>query len=305
MKSKVFVFFGMVVLVANSVLAQNGLLEILDEEQEDTPQYTMATFKATRISYGHSIETRKKGILEISMTTRFWNTPSLNSQSFVADKMNARIALEYGMSDRFSVGVGGSTWDGLFDMYFKYRLLRQRDDKKGSFLSITLFQNTSYNSEAIALPSIATGFSKRLSFTSQALIARKFTRDFSFQITPTFVHRPLRFTEETPKNYVALGFGGRYKLGAHLALVSEYYLVGGNRSESYPTYGPFSIGTNWELGDIMLQFMLTNASHIVEDAFITGTQYNFNFKNPNLNFGFRATYVIHFNRKLKGLKLQN
>ncbi len=304
MKSKEILFFFILVLTANGLLAQKGLLEILDEEQQESPQYTLATFKATRISYGHSIETRKKGILEVSVANRFWNTPNLYSQSFGADKMNARIALEYGISDRLSTGFGGSTWDGLFDGYLKYRLIRQRSDSESSPVSVTLFQNASYYSEGITAPNIDDSFSSRLSFTSQALIARKFTSDFSLQIAPTWVHKGMRYSEEDPKNYFALGIGGRYKLGGHLSLVSEYYAVF-NRKESYDTYGPFSIGVNWELGDVMLQFMLTNASHIVEDAFITGTSYNFNFKNPNLNFGFTATYVIHFNRKLKGLKQAN
>lgn len=304
MKIKEILFFLILVLAINGLMAQKGLLDILDEEQQDSPQYTMATFKATRISYGHSVETRKMGILEVSVANRFWNTPSPYSQSFGADKMNARIALEYGISDRLSTGFGGSTWDGLFDGYLKYRLIRQRSDKEGSQFSITLFQNASYNSEGITAPNTNDNFSSRFSFTSQALIAKKFTSDFSFQIAPTFVHKGLRFLDADPKNYFALGFGGRYKLGGHLSLVSEYYQVF-NPKESYDTYGPFSIGANWELGDVMLQFMLTNASHIVEDAFITRTRYNFNFKNPNLNFGFTATYIIHFNRKLKGLKQEN
>ena len=288
-------------LGANSIMAQKGLLDILEEEQQEGPQYAMATFKATRITFGHSIETRKKGILEVSAVNRFWNTPSLTSQSFGADKLNTRIALEYGINDRLSTGFGGSTWDGLFDGYLKYRLVRQRNDKEGSPVSVTLFQNGSYYSEGLSVPNVDDNFSSRLSTTTQLLIARKFNSSFSLQMAPTLVHKGFRFSGEDPTNHLALGFGGRYKLGGHVSFVSEYYAVF-NPVESYDTYGPFSIGVNWELGDVMLQFMLTNASHIVEDAYIAGTRYNFNFKNPNLNFGFNATYVIHFNRKLKGLE---
>lgn len=304
MKIKEIALLLILVFVVNSLFAQKGLLEILEDERGNNPQYTMATFKTTRISYAHSIETRKKGILEVMVTNRFWNTPSQYSQSFGADKMNSRIALEYGISDRLSTGFGGSTWDGLFDLYLKYRLVRQRDDTKGFPISITMFQNASYNSNAYTNPYIDDGFGNRLSYTSQALIARKFTSDFSFQLAPTFVHKGFRISEEDPQNHFALGLGGRYKLGGHFSLVSEYYAVF-NPIKTSDSYGPFSVGVNWELGDVMLQFMLTNASHIVEDAFITGTRYNFNFKDPNLNFGFTATYVIHFNRKLKGLKQAN
>ena len=39
----------------------------------DTTFYTIATFQATRIQLSHSVETRKKNVLEISVMTRYWN----------------------------------------------------------------------------------------------------------------------------------------------------------------------------------------------------------------------------------------
>lgn len=272
------------------------LLGILENEQKDIPKYTSATFKMTRIAIGHSIETRKKGVLEIFVANRFWNTPELRTQSFFVDRLSSRIALEYGISDRLSLGFGGTSFDGLFDGYLKYKLVQQRDDGKGSPFSITLLQSSSYNSNAF--PNADTSFSDRLAFTTQALIAKKFSQDFSLQITPSFIYRGNLASNEDPRNHFAIGFGGRYKLGSHLSLVSEYYYTA-NPIESFDVYAPFALGVNWEIGDIMLQFMLTNAQRIVDDAFITQTRNNFNFKNPNLNFGFNATYVIHFKRGLK------
>lgn len=294
--------FWMLVVMAVPVLGQEGLLDILEQEHKATvPTYVSATFKTTRITYGHSVETRKKGILEIMLSNRFWNTPALQSQSFGVDKMNARIALEYGISDRLSTGFGGSTWDGLFDGYLKYRLVRQRPKGEGSPFSITIFQNASYFSEGLTLPDVDDSFSNRLSYTSQLLIARKFGPNFSLQLTPTYVRRSVRYGDIDTRNHVALGIGGRYKLSHHVSLVSEYYRVF-NPLDNFDTYGPFGLGVNWEIGDVMLQFMLTNAPSMVEDSFITGTKNNFNFKNPNLNFGFNFTYVLHLKRKLKGLK---
>ncbi len=272
------------------------LLGILDNEQKEIPKYTSATFKMTRIAIGHSIETRKKGILEIFVANRFWNTPETRTQSFFVDRLSSRIALEYGISDRLSIGFGGTSFDGLFDGYLKYKLVQQRDNGKGSPFSITLLQNSSYNSNAF--PSVTESFSHRLGFTSQVLIAKKFSKDFSLQIAPTFVHRASLATVDDSESHFAIGFGGRYKLGSHLSLVSEYYYTA-NPIESFDVYGPFALGVNWEIGDIMLQFMLTNAQRIEDGAFITQTRNNFNFKNPNLNFGFNATYVIHFKRNLK------
>lgn len=297
MKAKKVFFLLLLVGTANIVGAQD-LLDLLDDEGKDTPRYTLATFKSTRISFGHSIETRKKGILEIFVANRFWNTPNLGTQSFAADRLSSRIALEYGISDRLSAGIGGTTFDGLFDSYLKYKLIQQRKDKRGSPISMTLFQNASYFSKAITNTNVKDDFANRLSFTSQLLIAKKISPKFSLQIAPSFIHRGLRLSPEDPNNHFALGFGGRYKLGHHVSIVSEYYTVF-NPIKSRDSYGPFSLGINWEIGDVVLQFMLTNAVNMVEDAFITQTYNNFNFRNPNLNFGFNATYIIHFKRGLK------
>lgn len=289
----------MIVLLAAGLSGNaQDLLQILDEERPDQLRYADATFKTTRISYGHSVETRKKGILEIFVANRFWDSPAPRSQSFVADRLSTRFALEYALSDRFSAGLGGTTWDGLFDGFLKYRLMRQSAGKEGPPVSVTLFQNASYYSEGESDPTIADAFTDRLSFTTQALIASKLTRNFSLQLAPTYVHKGLSYYGQPDNDYFALGLGGRYKLGGHVSVVSEYYWLL-NPTETPQTYGPFSIGVNWEMGDVMLQFMLTNAVNMVEEAFITGTRNNFNFRSPNLNFGFNFIYVIHFKRNLQ------
>lgn len=297
MKNKIL--FVLLVIAGLPKATGQDLLDILEKEQKnDSIHFVDATFKTTRISFGHSVETRQKGILEIFVTNRFWDRPGSSSQSFMADKVNSRIALEYAISDRLSTGFGGSTWDGRFDGYVKYRLIRQRSGTKNTPLSLTVFQNASYYSAGIPNPYIEDDFMDRTAFTTQALIASKITRDLSLQLSPTFVHRRLKYYPDDPNNYLAIGFGGRYKLGNHVSFVSEYYAVL-NPMKSRDTYGPFSLGVNWELGDVMLQFMLTNAAYTVEDAFITQTRYNFNFRNPNLNFGFNFTYLIHTKKKLK------
>jgi len=274
------------------------LLQILEEERPKQLQYAEATFKTTRITFGHSVETRKKGILEIFVANRFWDSPAPRSQAFVADRLSTRFALEFAATDRLSAGLGGTTWDGLFDGFLKYRLIRQTVGKQGSPISVTLFQNASYYSQGVSDPVIADGFADRLSFTTQALIASKVNRNFSLQLTPTYVHKGVSFYGEPNNEHFALGIGGRYKLGRHLSFVSEYYWLV-NPAEASKTYGPFSIGVNWEIGDVMLQFMLTNAVNMVEEAFITGSRNNFNFRNPNLNFGFNVAYIIHFKRNLR------
>lgn len=300
MKTKIIFSLALVLLTTVHCSFSQDLLEILESEQQNDVQFTPATFKMTRIAFGHSTEVRGKGILELFVANRFWNTPADRAQSFVADRLSSRIALEYGISDKLTFGVGATTFDGLFDAHLKYRILQQSNEK-GLPFTITLFQNMSYNSSPIANQAIADDLADRSAFTSQLLFSKKVSKDFSLQVSPTYIRKSLGLAANDPENFFALGIGARYKVGPHVSLVSEYAHTF-NPIKSFDTFDTFAIGANWELGDIMLQFMLTNAVNMVEDAFIVQTKNNFNFRNPNLNFGFNATYVFHLRNRLKNKK---
>ncbi|WP_343912351.1 DUF5777 family beta-barrel protein [Aquimarina litoralis] len=301
MKNNIFFLLLIICVGFNNMAQAQDLLETLEKEYPDTPQYEIATFKSTRIAIGHSIENRKKGVLQIMAMNRWWNVPNHQGQSFVADKWSARLALEYGISDRLSTGFGWTTLEDVYDGFLKYNLIRQRKKSKKSFFSITLFQNASYRSESNGRSAIYggfedTSFQDRLAFTSQVLIARKFTPQFSAQISPTFIHRGSSLSDEDPNNHFAVGIGGRYKVGGHVSIVSEYYYVA-NPIQSVDTFGAFALGVNWELSDLILQFHMTNAWSTVEDVFITQTPNNFNLQDGNFTFGFTATFALHLSQK--------
>jgi hypothetical protein len=276
--------------------AQESLFKSVNKMELDTTFYTIATFQATRIQLSHSVETRKKNVLEISAMTRYWNIPSESSNAFFADRMSARFGLEYGLTNRLTFGAGFSTINSISDVFLKYRLLRQQDNGRQKF-SITLLQTASHNgnNESFYYNTPQTNsFGEELSFTTQLLIAKKFTRNFSFQVMPTYVKKnsvPAPTLDN--ENLYAIGFGARYKVSRHVAIASEYYYLA-NPNESTPVYSPFSLGVNWELSDLMLQFKMTNTPDFVEEAFITRTGRNFNFKDGNFFFGFHATYFIQF-----------
>ncbi|WP_299061704.1 DUF5777 family beta-barrel protein [uncultured Polaribacter sp.] len=275
-------------LIVNCSINAQDLLEKLNQEFPDTPVYEIATFKTTRIGLGHSIETRKKGALQISLYNRYWNFPTPRSERFLADKVSSRYGLEYAFSDNFTAGLGYTNFDEISDGFLKYRLLKQQKNNKKRYVSITLVQGFSHRTNLANKDQFA--------FTSQALIARKINRDFSLQISPTFIHKQATLADIDPKSQFAIGFGGRHKIGGHTAIVSEYYYVA-NPLKSIDTYNAFMVGLNWEVGDLMVQLQVTNARNFAEDTFITQTAHNFNFKDPNLHFGFNVTFLLHTNKK--------
>ncbi|WP_299045782.1 DUF5777 family beta-barrel protein [uncultured Polaribacter sp.] len=299
MKNRTHPFLILVLLFASHVSSNaQDLLKKLDKEHKDTLQYKIATFKTTRIGLGHSIETRKKGTLEISLYNRYWDKPNTQSQRFLADEVNTRYGLSYSFSNDFTVGFGYANFDKISDGFIKYKLAKQRVHDKKSPLSITLVQSLSHRKFDNANTNLYSPSSSenKYSFTTQALIARKFSPELSLQISPSFVYRASSNNNNNPNAQFAIGFGGRHKINTHTSIVSEYFYVV-NPVKSIDTFNSFLIGINWEVSDLMLQFHLTNARNFAEDTFITETANNFNFKDPNLHFGFNATFILHTKKR--------
>ena len=194
--------------------------------------------------------------------------------------------------------LGYTNHDKITDGFAKYKILKQRQNSKKGFVSITLVQGFSHrnieNTNTTLYESVTT--SDKYAFTSQILVARKLNPDFSLQITPTFIHRESSSLTDDLNNQFAIGFGGRHKIGGHASIVSEYFYVA-NPLKSVDTYNVFMVGVNWEVSDLMLQFQITNARNFAEDTFITQTRNNFNSKDGNFHFGFNVTFVLPTRKK--------
>ena len=299
MKNKhIFKLLTLCFIVIHSSINAQGLLDKLENEFPDKPVYEIATFKTTRIGLGHSIETRKKGALEISLYNRYWNIPNFEGQRFLADVVSTRYGLDYAFSDNFTLGLGYTNHDKISDGFLKYKLLKQRQNSKKGFISITLVQGISHRSIENTSGSIyqQNSSTDKYAFTSQVLIARKMNTELSLQVAPTFIHREKNLWSDDPNNQFAIAFGGRHKIGGHASIVSEYFYVA-NPIKSIQTYNTFMIGVNWELSHLLLQFQMTNARNFAEDTFITQTRNNFNAKDGNFHFGFNATFVLHTKKK--------
>lgn len=288
---------GIVIFICMSLVQWSHAQDLEDVLKKESvavrSDYVLSTFKATRISIGHSVETRKKGALEISFMSRYWDIPQERSNSFIADRMSTRFGLDYAFSDKFTIGIGAAAPSGIFDTFFKYRLLQQEVNGTGSPFAITLLQAGTYRSKQLTGVEKRDSFINKTAFSTQLLIARKLTSDFSLQVAPTFIHRSSSSNPVNDPNHFAIGFGGRYKVGNHVSVVSEYYYLA-NELASTNTFGAFSLGANWEVGSIVLQFKMTNNPFFTEDTFITQTRRNFNFRDGNFFFGFQGTYYIQF-----------
>lgn len=280
------------VCLSYSTQAQE-LTDILDSEIPATTEYISATFKGTRIINGHSIENRKKGVLEFLISHRFGRISDGEEQFFGIDESNIRLALEYGLTDNIMLGLGRSSFEKTYDGFIKYKLLKQTTGEKTFPVSISLFGSVARKTLKDYLPENEPSFNDRLFYTTQILIARKFNESFSFQLSPSYIHRNSVVIDDDPHDIFALGAGMRLKLNKRMSINSEYYHTF-NPLESKEVENVFSIGVDIETGGHIFQLVLSNANTMIEKGFITETTDNF-FKG-DIHFGFNISRAFHLQK---------
>jgi len=250
--------------MGNSILliAQDDLLDLLDEETPEETYLVEATFKGTRLINGHSIETRRKNNLDFLISHRFGRINGGPYELFGLDQANVRIGFDYGVTDRFNIGIGRNSFEKTFDGYLKYRLLRQSTGAKAVPLSVTLLGSSSLETLRDPIYEDELEFSDRLAYTAQVLIARKFNSSISLQLMPSFVH----FNTIRPE-----AENNDYQFNQLLT----------------DARNAIAIGFDIETGGHVFQIHFTNSQSMVEKAFIS--EVSNDFWNGDIHFGFNIS----------------
>src|SRR5688500_19215077 len=100
-----------------SVTAQeeDDLLSLL--EDEETVNYTTASFKANRVVNLHSLENTAGGELDIKISHRFGFLSGGFYELFGLDLATIRIGGDYGITERLMVGAGRSNFEKTYDEF--------------------------------------------------------------------------------------------------------------------------------------------------------------------------------------------
>ena len=281
-----------------TLYGQDDLMNLLDSTAKPVINYTSATFKSTRIMNGHSIERMPHGQLDFRISHRFGTVNSGLYNFFGLDQATIHLGLEYGITDWFMVGIGRGTYEKTVDGYTKFSILRQSTGAREMPVSVSLFSSIAANGLKWSDPTRTNYFSSRLAYTNQILIARKFNKTFSLQITPAMVHRNLVTTTLDPNDLWAVGAGGRIKLSKRISLNGEYYYVI-NRTNymSQQIYNPLSVGIDIETGGHVFQIILTNSTATIEKGFIGETTGR--WTKGDIHIGFNISRVFNLNKKSK------
>lgn len=278
-----------------TVYAQDSsLLQLLDQsmDQHAAPEVVTGTFKATQLVNLPTTESPGKKSLQFLIMHRFGKLNDGAYALFGLDNAEIRFGLDYGITDRLSVGVGRSSLDKTFDGSLKYKLLQQTTH--GMPFSASVYGVvTNYTLRYTDKPYLDARY--RTSYTTQLLLARKFTRDLSVMIAPSWTHMNLVATPADKNDLFAVSAGARLKFTRRMGISAEYNYLFNNQVVSSDVTRALSFGWDIETGGHVFQLVFTNAHGMIGPYYLaktTGT-----WGNGDIYFGFNISRSFNFNKR--------
>jgi len=183
---------------------------------------------------------------------------------------NIRFALAFPIKERVLLSVGRTRYKKHYDFDVKYTFLKQTTSNSTPF-SASLRFNTAVMSDRFSpIPedyfySSGEPFNNykemhRLSYTTQLILARKFSNAFSFQVAPAFIHRNL-VGETEENNIIAIPAGGKIKTGLFSSVIFEFAYIH-NKPED--VLYPYSIGWQKETASHVFQLFVSTSNRILD-----------------------------------------
>jgi hypothetical protein len=176
---------------------------------------------------------------------------------------------------------GGSAVQQLWEINFKYQLMRQLENDPSHPLSIALFGNMVVSAvradNALFGERQFTDFSDRLSQVFQMIIAKKMGH-ISLQLNPTLMHRGYAIANDE-KTMFSLGGAIKVPLGGRVNLLVDYFHTFRTQASKDSLladhgtrfYDPLGIGFEILTAGHIFTMNFTNAKEILENRFIPRT----------------------------------
>jgi hypothetical protein len=241
-------------------------------------EYERAAFESTSLIESQTNRVYSKGTIEMIMNHRFGLVNGTNDMIGIWAPANIRIAVNYSITDRITVGVGTTKDNRLQDFSLKGALLRQTVDGKMP-VSVTYYGNATVS----ALPKEKFyNTSDRWSFYNQIIIARKFSKAISLQIAPSYSHYNV-VKSPMSNDLFAVEFGGRAKVTSDMCILLDVNQPFTSQ-EIAPKSG-FSLGVEFSTVGHSFQIFASNYRGIVNQQSNMFNQYDF----------FEGDYSIGFN----------
>jgi hypothetical protein len=235
-----------------------------------------------------------KGGLELLIHHRFGTMNNgFTDLAGIYAASNIRLGLNYGISERLSVGFGTERYNKMQDIYAKYIILQQK--RTGMPVSVGFQTQMAIDARDKGVFGKDTAFVNRISYFNQVIISRKFNSKLSLQVSPSFSH--FNAVDSTKRNdYAGISIGGRYKVYNEMSIIATYdqgFAILGDveyDGEKVGTPKP-SYGLGLEIGSPTHCFMVfvSNSTEITQQKNFAYNKYGVSEGLKGIRLGFNLT----------------
>ncbi len=266
---------------------------------DSVPETTIAAFKSSRLILSQTTTMTRKGDLDFKVMHRFGDIAGSDggSETFwgLDNSTDIYLNLDYGISDRLNVALGRSKFEQLIDLQLKYAALQQVQGK--SPVALALLAKAGFTPYEVST-TVFDDFGNRFSYLTQAIISRKFSRNFSLQASPTLLFRNVVAPGGDEETLFALGAAARYKFSKRFGIVADYYHIFSSYRDDNPNVdyaSPLGLGLEIETGGHVFTLTFVNARAIVENNFIPNSTAE--WSEGQYRFGFTISRMFTLSKK--------
>ena len=261
------------------------------------------TFKDTRTINSQSTEVLEAGKLDVRIGHRFGDFggdsggwPTFYGLESAADIM---IGLEYGLTNNLMVGINRTKGAGPLKQNInglaKIKLVNQEYDGNQPF-SAAVYGLASYSTmEKSPTEGVLNFFAKpehRLSYHIELLLARKFSKRFSLQLSGGMTYRNI--VPSNDQNLIAsIAASTKIQVTKVFGLLLEARVpFAQSHIQENGYYYPLGVGFEWETGGgHVFQVNFTNSTGMVETDYIPYTRSNWG--DGEFRLGFTISRLFH------------
>jgi hypothetical protein len=329
------VFFFYILLSFEATAQVDSAADKLLRELDDKPVAVQTkkpaeVFLSQRLINANTTEMLKKGHLEFKVVHNFGDIGGkfggVKNAYGLDNSTDIKIGFLLGLTKNLNMIVSRNKGFGnvtqLWELGFKYRFLQQMENDPSHPLSIAMFVNgvassatharlsTNVNSPLYNFvdSSRENGFSKtsdRQSQVVQLMVARKFGKVLSLQLSPTLVHTNFVVPGDV-KTIFALGTALRIPIYKKFVFIADYfhsfrsksskdYLI----SKGVHTYDALGVGLELVTPGHVFHMNFTNTHTILENRFIPRTTTTWSKGEYRWGFTVSRDFVLWRDKKKK------
>ena len=220
-----FIISFILIISVKSIFSQ----EAETPKVEKTP--VEDAFACSMLIDNQTINQPAKKSKEFIIHHRIGTIKSISDLFGVYGPANARLGVNYGVTDKLMLGFGTEKFNKMQELMWKYSILKQQ--KNGIPIFLSYYGNVVINASNKAYFGEGYSFKDRLSTFHQLIIARKFNDRLSLEVSPYFLHFNKVDSLHSNEAFGA-SIGGRFKIWNEISFMAEFNYVSPLESIKYP-----------------------------------------------------------------------